>query len=193
MDFGEVLTRAWRIVWKFKILWIFGIFASCGTHNGGSFNGGGSSGYETNGAPGSTPSLPPGFVNNMERLVSFFANPAVLAVFFSVIGILVLLTKNLGPILIIWLILLAAGIVAGILIALPVLIIVIPAVIAFIGSNLSFTPLIVAGLCLVAYIPVSLLANGILMAHIQSVWTLTYIRLTKPRQGAQVPIAVPNA
>ncbi|TLN02683.1 hypothetical protein FDZ74_15140, partial [bacterium] len=27
MDFGEILSRAWRIVWKYKILWVFGIFA----------------------------------------------------------------------------------------------------------------------------------------------------------------------
>lgn len=30
MDFGEVLSKAWRIIWKHKILWIFGILAGCG-------------------------------------------------------------------------------------------------------------------------------------------------------------------
>ena len=30
MDFGYVLKRAWQIMWKFKVLWIFGILASCG-------------------------------------------------------------------------------------------------------------------------------------------------------------------
>lgn len=30
MDFGYVLKRAWQIVWRFKILWLFGILASCG-------------------------------------------------------------------------------------------------------------------------------------------------------------------
>lgn len=40
MDFGEVLTKAWKIIWKYKILWLFGIFAGC--TSGGS-NGGGSS------------------------------------------------------------------------------------------------------------------------------------------------------
>ena len=42
MDFSEVLTKAWRIVWKHKILWIFGILAGCGTGGGG--GGGGSGG-----------------------------------------------------------------------------------------------------------------------------------------------------
>lgn len=30
MDYGEVLTRGWQIIWKHKILWIFGILAGCG-------------------------------------------------------------------------------------------------------------------------------------------------------------------
>ena len=42
MDFGYVLKRAWEIIWKFKVLWIFGILASCG--QAGS-SGGGNSGY----------------------------------------------------------------------------------------------------------------------------------------------------
>lgn len=42
MDFGYVLRRAWQIIWKFKILWIFGILASCGQATG---SGGSNSGY----------------------------------------------------------------------------------------------------------------------------------------------------
>ena len=34
MDFGEVLSSAWKIIWKHKVLWIFGILASCGSANG---------------------------------------------------------------------------------------------------------------------------------------------------------------
>jgi membrane-anchored glycerophosphoryl diester phosphodiesterase (GDPDase) len=34
-NFGEVLTRAWQIIWKHKILWVFGIFASCSRGGGG--------------------------------------------------------------------------------------------------------------------------------------------------------------
>jgi len=29
MDYGEVLSRAWQIIWKYKALWIFGILAGC--------------------------------------------------------------------------------------------------------------------------------------------------------------------
>lgn len=42
MDFGYVLKRAGEIVWKFKILWLFGILASCGQASGTS---GSNSGY----------------------------------------------------------------------------------------------------------------------------------------------------
>jgi hypothetical protein len=38
MDFGEVLSRAWQIIWKHKVLWIFGILAGCSNANGGGAN-----------------------------------------------------------------------------------------------------------------------------------------------------------
>jgi hypothetical protein len=330
MDFGEVLTKAWKIVWRFKILWIFGIFAGCGTNRVVNFNGG--SDYRTSGVLGSPPNLSPEFEDGMLRFLHFFLNPAViagfiisilvficLAVFFSIVGriglikgaqdadagaehlgfgglwrtglhyfwrilglslligspviliylvlmvgaILVfiafmsgsgqgsfwavapglfaflsvliifscvifllaivisflspqaeraivienegviggirrgwnVLTANLGPVLIIWLIVSAIGIVVGILLALPVLLVVGPLLISYFigGVNASYDPLIIAGLCLVAYIPVSWVANGILTAYIESVWTVTYLRLTQPKPEILSPIALPNA
>ena len=51
-NFGEVLTRAWQIIWKHKVLWIFGILASCSRGNGGSGNGGsGNSGFNNGSNP----------------------------------------------------------------------------------------------------------------------------------------------
>lgn len=45
MDIESVLGRAWQITWKYKILWLFGILASCGSGgSGGSSSGGGGSG-----------------------------------------------------------------------------------------------------------------------------------------------------
>ena len=36
MDYGEVLSRAWHVIWKHKILWIFGIFTGlAGQASGG--------------------------------------------------------------------------------------------------------------------------------------------------------------
>jgi hypothetical protein len=45
MNIGEVLTRSWKIIWKHKILWIFGILASCARTSGG--GGGGGSGSQS--------------------------------------------------------------------------------------------------------------------------------------------------
>jgi hypothetical protein len=45
MDIREVLTRSWRIIWKHKILWIFGILASCARSSGS--GGGGSGGSQS--------------------------------------------------------------------------------------------------------------------------------------------------
>ncbi len=48
MDYGGVLSRAWQIVWKHKVLWIFGILAGCGASgNAGRF----SSSYRANDVP----------------------------------------------------------------------------------------------------------------------------------------------
>jgi hypothetical protein len=41
MDFGKVLKQAWELTWRYKVLWWFGLLASCG----GGFNFGGGSNY----------------------------------------------------------------------------------------------------------------------------------------------------
>jgi hypothetical protein len=47
MELEVVLKKAWKIIWKHKILWLFGVLASCGTV---STRGGGNSGYVTSGS-----------------------------------------------------------------------------------------------------------------------------------------------
>ncbi len=47
LNFGGVLTRAWQIIWKHRVLWIFGILASCARGGGGGSSGGGNSGYQS--------------------------------------------------------------------------------------------------------------------------------------------------
>jgi hypothetical protein len=46
MNFGDILSKAWQIIWKHKVLWIFGILAGCasggGNGNGLSYTFGGS-------------------------------------------------------------------------------------------------------------------------------------------------------
>lgn len=90
-NFGEVLTRAWQIIWKHKVLWIFGIFAGCSRGGGG---GGGNSGFRSGGNQ-SFPELQ----RNMEQFAQWIQNhPWVIAVFVLVILVLVLLSVFLGTI-----------------------------------------------------------------------------------------------
>ncbi len=88
---------------------------------------------------------------------------------------------NLGTMIIMALILvLGVGTIGGIIISLPILVIVVPAVIAVALGNGQQVPgvgLLLAGLCFIAYLPVYLLLNGILRSYVESAWTLTFMRL----------------
>ncbi len=52
MDYFDILKRAWNITWKYKMLWVLGLFAGAGS--GGSSNGGSS--YSGNTGSGDYPS-----------------------------------------------------------------------------------------------------------------------------------------
>jgi len=69
MDFGEVLTKAWKIIWKFKVLWIFGILTSCGQGNASNGSNGANSSIRYSGNGGD---LPPGFQQFSYNLEHFF-------------------------------------------------------------------------------------------------------------------------
>ncbi|RPJ22049.1 MAG: hypothetical protein EHM33_24595 [Chloroflexi bacterium] len=95
--------------------------------------------------------------------------------------------SNLGPIILMAIILAVINLVVGFVIALPVLIVVVPAVITFAaGQAQNWTPMIVMGICLCLYIPVSLVLNGIAASYVEATWTLTYMRLTKPQDNVPV-------
>ena len=320
-NFGEILTRAWQIVWKNRVLWIFGILASCG-RGGSSFNGNTSG--QGDGGFGTSPELPPQlqdlFRTIEQNLTAFIAITLavvciiwILTIFLSTIGkiglirgtaqidggseslifgqlfsestpyfwrilglsliasipLLVLVVavviaalafiiplsvssgndappaiglgliplflgcscllipvfiiinlvvrqaenaiileetsvmlalsrgwevfrNNLGPVIIMAIILAVIGFVVGFIIAIPVFVILVPAFIAFmVGEAQNWTPLAIAGVCICLYIPISLLLNGIAIAYIESAWTLTYMRLTKPQSNE--PIVLPEA
>lgn len=313
MDYGEVLSQAWKIIWKHKVLWIFGILAGCARGGGGGGGGGGAGGgAPSNNPPGTSPISPEvqrlfesfgqwigdhlwivvafvvlilvlaalniflgtigrialirgtfradggaerlGFGELFQESLPFFwrvfglslliglaflvvlAPIIALGVLTAGIGFLCLLPlicilvplawvtgvimqqadaamviedlsltdgvrrgwnvlkQNLGPLVIVWLITVVIGFVIGIVIALPILITVIPAVIAFTasGERPSATLLIISGVCLAGYLPVLLVLNGILTAYLESVWALTYLRLTRPREEQPTPSALPS-
>lgn len=100
MDFGEILSKAWKITWKYKVLWIFGILAGCAESSGGGGNGGGSNfNNRTPGGdfPGGMPNLPPEVMQWLEwaranlaliiiGLCLFFLIITAIRVFFGTIG-----------------------------------------------------------------------------------------------------------
>jgi hypothetical protein len=337
IDMGEVLTKAWKIVWKFKVLWIFGILASCASNNsGGNFNnsfGNGSGGG--NGGDGEMPEffrrfenmqpeeLARAFMNEYGQYVAIFAIGLLLICllsflfyflgimgktglikgavkadagaetltfgelwteslpyFWRMVGLSLLVGLPFFIIVVILVVVLFAGIlgvvgagdpgsgavagllgalgifvpaicclsiasiivgmiveqaqnaiiiedkgvlaslsrgwdvfkrnfltvvlmaiilgvlggIVGFVIAIPILLIVIPSVVGMVflsdaNSATAMVPLVIAGLCCLAYFPVLLVVSGIQQAYIQSVWTLTYLRLTAP--AAIVPAAPP--
>ena len=71
MNFGEILTKAWKIIWKHKILWIFGILTSCGQGNGGNGGNGANASIQYSGGRGD---FPPALENFFENLGTFFDN-----------------------------------------------------------------------------------------------------------------------
>ncbi len=62
-DIMEVFTRAWKITWKHKVLWIFGILASCGRGSGGNSNSSSNNNYQSGDSP---------FTNEMSRQILEF-------------------------------------------------------------------------------------------------------------------------
>jgi hypothetical protein len=45
-DIGKILSRAWQILWKYKVLWIFGLLLALSGAAGGSGGGSGNSSYQ---------------------------------------------------------------------------------------------------------------------------------------------------
>ncbi|HSL44881.1 MAG TPA: hypothetical protein VK897_15710 [Anaerolineales bacterium] len=298
-NFGEVLSRAWQIIWKHKVLWIFGIFAGCSRGGGG--NGGGSMGGGGGTGPGGQPF--PEFERNMQQLGQWISdNPWVIAVFVLAILVLLILSiflgtigrvglirgtyqaeqgaqslifgelfsgsmpyfwrvfglafligvlsflifipfilfgvltagvgfvcllpllciliplllavsvvieqanaaivienlgigdgvrkgwevvrANVGTMIVLALILFIGSAIVGFLIALPVIAAVLP--IVFGAASNSTNPIWIGVVCCALYFPILLLLNGIMMAYMQSVWALTYMRLTRPQDNAPV-------
>ena len=60
MDFGKILSKAWKTIWKHKILWLFGILAGCGAGNAGG-GGGGGGGSASSVQQGTMPGMDNGF------------------------------------------------------------------------------------------------------------------------------------
>ncbi len=300
-NFGEVLTRAWQIIWKHKVLWVFGIFAGCGR------GGGGGSGGQVSGSGDQTFPQIEQYIQQLGRWIE--DNPWIVAIFvllvvlllivsiflgtigriglirgtyqaeigaerlnfgelfsesmpyfwrvfglsllillialvlfvplvlggtlFSAftagIGLLCLLPlicllipllwvlsvvieqanvaivlenlgigdgfrkgwnvvrANIGPIIVMTLIIFIGSGVVGFIIALPIIAAVVPLIFSAASNNTA--PIWITVICCAVYFPILLVLSGILNAYVQSIWTLTYMRLTaKPRDNAPIEL-----
>jgi hypothetical protein len=74
MDYGEVLSKAWKVIWKHKVLWIFGILASFGQGSGGGGGGGGNSSLSSGGNSSGFGNLPPEWTRLLENAQHFIEN-----------------------------------------------------------------------------------------------------------------------
>ena len=102
--------------------------------------------------------------------------------------------SNLGPTLIMGLILFVIAFVVGLVVAIPIFIIAFPAMLGFFaGGGENTTPLIVMTVCFCLYLPVALVLQGIMIAYTGSAWTLTYMRLRKPPQDNAPIVLEANA
>jgi hypothetical protein len=307
-NLGEVLTRAWHIIWKHKILWVFGIFAMFAGGGGGGGGGGGSgSSYQTGSDefPFPTNEIERifyqvgrfieenlwvvfvfiafiiilsllfyalgimgriGLIKGVQKaeggaehmsfgelwlesqpyfwrifLLNFLVGLAIVVVVliiiapFLLVGVLTfgvgllcliplmciliplswvvmvvleqaqpaIVIEDLGMwdglkrgweivktnavnFLLLALILFIGGAIIGIVIALPIIFAVVPVIVGAGVLDQTFTPVYIALACCALYIPVLYLLTGILTAYIQSVWALTFLRLSKPSEQAPI-------
>jgi hypothetical protein len=301
-NFGEVLTRAWKTIWKHKVLWIFGILASCARRG----RGGGNPSYQT-GSGGDTPFQ--GWqveraMNQVGRfleqnwwiiIVAILAIMLIVLIFFALgmigriglikgtshsekgaerisfgellseslpyfwrifglnflIGLAIFLVfvplvligvvtagigfvcllpvfcllfllgwilyiiieqaqaaivlEDLGivdgfmrgwqivktnaiPTILMSLILGIGSFIIGLILAIPLILAFIPALMSMNVLRGSFVPLYISLACCALYMPVLILFNGILTAYIQSAWTLTFMQLATSKEEAPVII-----
>jgi hypothetical protein len=85
MQYGTLLSRAWHIIWRNKIIWLFGFLAALGSGGGG---GGGNFNYRSSSGDFSRPGasgLPP----ELERLLTRIFSDPTLVITIAVVIILV--------------------------------------------------------------------------------------------------------
>jgi hypothetical protein len=101
------------------------------------------------------------------------------------------LKDNLGPIIILAIILVIIGIVAGLVLVAPFVGIVLPTVAAFILNPEHPNPglLIGSGLALLCYLPIAIVLGSILQTWSVSVWTLAYRQFTGAARAPMAPAA----
>lgn len=104
------------------------------------------------------------------------------------------LTKNILGLILVGIIIFIGGAIIGILISLPAILAVVPIMLALIEGNItSWQPFILSGIFLLCYSPIAWFFTGVLTTYTESVWTLTYLRITQPKENQTPILAEGNA
>jgi len=89
MQYGALLSRAWHIIWRNKIIWLFGFLAALGSGGGG---GGGNSNYRVGSGDFSQPGgsgLPPELERQLARFFSDQTLVITVIVIIALIGLVI--------------------------------------------------------------------------------------------------------
>jgi len=92
---------------------------------------------------------------------------------------------NIGKLLVMGLILVVGSAIISVILAIPLIMVSIPAVIGIAGGSISGSGVVAASGVVVALLgflillPVMIVLGGILQAYVKTAWTLTYLRLTR--------------
>jgi len=171
LDLGNIFSRAWKITWNSKILWLFGVLAGLG------------------GIGLLLLCMVPvicvlALAGLAVRILIFFARFAVvledltpMAAFRRGWNILI---ANIGSVLILGIILVIAGAVFGFIVSLPLIIAVVPVVAGAIGTAATGKAVSLAAgaifalVCCAIYVPVLIVLHGVYETWATSAWTLAY-------------------
>jgi len=94
MQYGAVLSRAWRIIWRNKIMWLFGFLAALGSGGGG--GGGGGGGSNSFSGPSTGQSGGSGLPPELQRQLTAFLSNETLILAIVVALVLIVLVISLA-------------------------------------------------------------------------------------------------
>ena len=100
-----------------------------------------------------------------------------------------LVSANLGPAIVMGIILILVGAISGFILALPLVIVAFPALFVLSSGETPPGYLLAGLLCFVVYLPVLLAGSGVIQTFVNSAWTLTFRRLAGLGMTA---VAVPS-
>jgi hypothetical protein len=96
-------------------------------------------------------------------------------------------SKNIIILLIIGVVIFIASFIIGVIVMLPLLLLLVPLMQSFVQGNItSWRPFIAVGIFSLCYSPVAWFISGVLTTYTESVWTLTYLRVTKSKEEAPI-------